>query len=251
MRALAALVAVLSLLAGPGAPTSSAAARMNGATLSAASSARALDLKALKPPVVWKPIPFGDRRKRQMGGYSLRHYGERTWKLTDPKVIVEHYTAGTSFTGAWNTFASNTKHNGEYPGTCAHYIIDTDGTIYQLVPLTTRCRHAVGMNWTSVGIEHVGTSDRMVLDNRPQMRASLRLTTYLMARFGINVGNVIGHNETLQSPYHQELYASWRCLVHADFPHWAMKRYRTRLRNVATAKGVPAGKGPVWVDPGC
>ncbi len=101
-------------------------------------------------------------------------------------MIVEHYTDGTTWQGAWNWFASNTRHNGERPGTCSHYLIDTDGTIRQLVRLNVRCRHAVGMNHTAIGIEHVGTSDRMVLNNDRQMRASLRLTRWLMARFAIS-----------------------------------------------------------------
>ena len=38
------------------------------------------------------PIPYGAARKRQMAAYSLRHYGEDTYVLSHPKVIVEHYT---------------------------------------------------------------------------------------------------------------------------------------------------------------
>jgi beta-N-acetylhexosaminidase len=134
---------------------------------------------------------------------------------------------------------------------CAHFIVDRDGTIYQLVPLGIRCRHAIGMNWTAIGIEHVGTSDNMVLDDHAQMRSSLRLTLWLMHTYGINIGNVIGHAETLQSPYHHELYKSWRCWTHADFPHWAMHEYRQRLRNLASKRGIAVGAPPVWVDSGC
>ena len=57
-------------------------------------------------------------------------------------------------------------HLGELPGVCAHFVIDTDGTIYQLVNLRVRCRHAIGMNWTAIGIEHVGTSDGQMLSSR-------------------------------------------------------------------------------------
>jgi beta-N-acetylhexosaminidase len=207
--------------------------------------------RILRPAMVWKPIPFGPKRKHEMARYSKRHYGKRTWHLTDPKVIVEHYTDGTTFSSAWNAFAANSKHLGEYPGVCSHFIIDRDGTIYHLVDLGVRCRHAVGMNWTAIGIEHVGTSDRMVLRDHKQMRSSIRLTLWLMQRYGINIGNVIGHAETLQSRYHHELYPSWRCLVHADFPHWAMHKYRHRVRDLAHHRGIRVGKGPVWVDSGC
>jgi len=204
-----------------------------------------------KPPITWKAIPFGAKRKAEMAAYSKRHYGTRTWHLRHPKVIVEHYTDGTTFSGAWNTFAANSRHDGELPGTCAHFIVDRDGTIYQLVPLGVRCRHAIGMNWTAIGIEHVGTSDKMVLGDHAQMRSSLRLTLWLMHTYGITIGNVIGHNETLESPYHHELYPSWRCMTHADFPHWAMHQYRQRLRALATKRGIAVGSPPAWVDNGC
>jgi len=237
IRAVVVAVAVLSIVAGAaGAPPAQAVA-IDSATVI---------LGAPKPPIVWKRIPFGDRRKAEMAGYSKRHYGWRTWHLRDPKVIVQHYTDGTSFSSAWNTFAANSPHNGELPGTCAHFIVDRDGTIYQLVPLWIRCRHAVGMNYTAIGIEHVGTSDAMVLGDRAQMRSSLRLTLWLMTKFHINIGNVIGHRESLMSPYRLELYPSWRCLVHADFPHPAMRKYRHRLRDLAARRGVAVGKGPVW-----
>ena len=134
---------------------------------------------------------------------------------------------------------------------CAHFVIDTDGTIYQLVSLRIRCRHAIGMNWTAVGIEHVGTSDGQILSNPAMMRASLRLTLWLMDRFHIQVRNVIAHAETLMSPFHHERYPSWRCQTHADWSHSDMQRYRQRLRRLAHRAHVPSGPRPVWVDPGC
>src|SRR5689334_24963362 len=119
--------------------------------------------------------------------YAERHYGLRTWRLSHPHVIVEHYTAGTTFSSAWNTFALDAPdvELHELPGTCAHFVIDRDGTIYQLVPLTTMCRHTVGLNWTAIGIEHVGTSDAQILSNPKQLAASLRLTLWLMHRYEI------------------------------------------------------------------
>ena len=77
-----------------------------------------------------------------------------------PKVIVEHYTVSDTFASAYNTFAPDRADSElhELPGTCAHFVIDKDGTIYQLVPLSIRCRHTVGLNYTAIGIEHVGRS---------------------------------------------------------------------------------------------
>ena len=41
-------------------------------------------------------IPYGKARKKQMAGYAFRHYGVRTWKLADPKVVVLHYTVSNT-----------------------------------------------------------------------------------------------------------------------------------------------------------
>ena len=197
----------------------------------------------VKPPVVSKPIPFGAVRRAETARYAERHYGLDTWRLVHPHVIVEHYTASDSFSSAWNTFASDAPDPElhELPGTCAHFVIDRDGTIYQLVALTTMCRHTVGLNWTAIGIEHVGTSDAQILGNPRQLAASLRLTLWLMTRFGISLPNVIGHNESLTSAYHRELYAPWRCQTHGDWTHADMNTYRARLATLARAERVRVG----------
>jgi hypothetical protein len=83
------------------------------------------------------------------------------------------------------------------------------------------------------------------------MRSSLRLTAWLMARYGISIGNVIGHAESLRSRYHRERYRSWRCLTHADWLHRDMKVYRRRLRRIAVREAVPVGSGPDWVRSRC
>jgi beta-N-acetylhexosaminidase len=208
---------------------------------------------APRPAIVWKPIPFGAKRKSQTAAYSKRHYGAARWKLTRPRVIVEHYTGSNSFQSAFNTFASNApdRELHELPGVCAHFVIDRDGTIYQLVSTAIRCRHTVGLNYTAIGIEHVGTSDAQILANRRQLAASLALTVWLMDRHGISVGNVIGHNENRESPYHNELYASWRCQTHGDWTHEDMEVYRAKLKRQAKRHDVPIGPAPRWVESGC
>jgi beta-N-acetylhexosaminidase len=190
-----------------------------------------------KPHIVWKPIPYGPQRRAEMAAYSKRHYGIDSWRLR-PKVIVEHYTGGESFSAAWNAFASNQPDPelGELPGTCAHFIVDKNGTIYQLVKLTVMCRHTVGLNYVAIGIEHVGTSDAEILHNKAQIRASLALTAWLAYRFHIKIRNVIGHNESLSSPYHRERYKPWAHQTHADWKHADMDVYRHRLRRLLDAR---------------
>jgi beta-N-acetylhexosaminidase len=187
---------------------------------------------APRPHIIERPIPFGAQRRREMAAYSARHYGRRTARLRHPHVIVEHYTANDSFQATWNTFAADVPDPElhELPGTCAHFVIGAHGRIYQLVSLRWRCRHTVGLNWTAIGIEHVGTSDADVLDRPRVLRASLRLTRWLRCRYGIPVRDVIGHAESLSSPYHHERVASLRRQTHADMSHAAMVRYRRDLR---------------------
>jgi len=191
---------------------------------------------APKPHIVWKPIPYGPERKAEMAAYAGKHYGIHSW-LLHPKVIVEHYTGSDSFSSAWNAFAANTPDGelGGLPGDCAHFIVDRDGTIYQLVRLSVMCRHTVGLNYVAIGIEHVGTSDAEILRDHAQLRSSLELTAWLAGRFRIRIRNVIGHNESLSSPYHKELYEPWAHQTHADWRHADMEVYRAKLRALLRA----------------
>jgi beta-N-acetylhexosaminidase len=170
-------------------------------------------------------------RKREMAGYSLRHYGEDTYMLTAPKVIVEHYTETGTAQEAFNTFAPDVPDSEfhELPNTCAHFLIEPGGRIDQLVALGLRCRHTVGLNWTAIGIEHVGLSDREILERPAQMAASLALTRWLRCRYRIAIGHVIGHNESLSSPYHRERVPAFKHQTHSDWNHADMERYRALL----------------------
>lgn len=195
---------------------------------------RAVATGPAPPPVVRDPVPFGLHRKAEMAAYVRHHYGsfmKPTWRLVRPRVIVIHYT-DASYGSTYNTFATDVPDSElhELPTTCAHFVIGSDGTIHQLVSLGTMCRHTVGLNWTAIGIEHVGYSDGQVLGDRRQITASLRLVRWLRCRFRMEVRNVIGHNESLSSPYHHEDVASLLTQTHSDFNHADMQVYRRRLR---------------------
>ncbi|HEV7562906.1 MAG TPA: peptidoglycan recognition family protein [Solirubrobacterales bacterium] len=215
--AVAALVVVLLV------PTPIGAANASEATASVA-----------RPAIVRWPIPFGPKRKREMAAYSERHYGTYQWRLRQPKVIVEHVAVTGSVAGVYNTFAPDVPdvELHELPNVCSHYVIGSSGRIFQLVNLRTRCRHTVGLNWTAIGIEHAGYADSDVLGNPRQLQASLRLTQYLRCHFGIPVHDVIGHAESLSSPYHHELVPSLRTQTHGDWVHSSMRVYRRALRRL-------------------
>ena len=185
-----------------------------------------------RPAIHQDPIPFDSGRTAEMAAYARRHYGLDTYKLTEPHVIVIHYTETPDFSSTWNTFAPDhaDPELHELPNTCAHFVIDQAGQIHQLVPLEIMCRHTVGLNWTAIGIEHVGYSDQEVLGNRRQMAASLALVRWLRCKYNIAVSNVIGHNESLSSPFHHENVPSLRTQTHEDFKRADMVVYRQRLQ---------------------
>src|SRR3954464_13734191 len=201
---------------------------------------------SLRPPIVQRPIPYGAARRREMAAYAQRHYGLHTFGLRDPHVIVEHVTVTSSIAATYDTFAPDRPdvELHELPGVCSHFVVGRDGTIVQFVALSIMCRHTVGLNWTAFGIEHVGFRDSDVMGNPRQLRASLALTRWLRCRFGIRVRDVIGHNESLSSPYHHERVARprrqpqqnrarvprGRRQTHRDMARAARRVYRGRLR---------------------
>jgi beta-N-acetylhexosaminidase len=188
---------------------------------------------APRPAIVQDAIPFASSRVAEMRRYATRHYGVRRARLIAPKVIVEHMTANRSYRATFNTFAADVPDPElhELPGVCAHFVIDASGVVHQLVPLKWMCRHTVGLNYTAIGIEHVGLDGREVLSHPRVLRASLALTRWLQGRFGIATRDVIGHNESLSSPYHRERVGRLRRQTHADWPRALMRRYRAALRD--------------------
>jgi N-acetylmuramoyl-L-alanine amidase len=193
------------------------------------------------PPIVRQYIPFGARRKREMAAYARRHYGIDSYRLTAPKVIVEHIAVAGSTASVRATFAPDRPDPElhELPGTCSHYVVGATGTVVALVPLSLMCRHTVGLNYTAVGIEHVGFRDGDVLGRPRELAASLALTQWLRCRFRISVANVIGHNESLTSPYHRERVARLRTQTHGDWVHASMVRYRAKLRRLGPCPPSP------------
>lgn len=189
---------------------------------------------AAKPAIQKRLIPYPKKRKREMAAYSKRHYGQYKWALADPKLIVIHYAVAGSIGAIYNTFAPD-RPDVEFhqlPGVCSHYAVGGGGGIAKFVPPSIRCRHVVGLNHVAIGIEHVGFSDGDILNRPSQLNASLQLTQWLRCRFGIPVEGVIGHNESLSSPYYKELDPRFKGQTHGDFNKASMDIYRGDLRKL-------------------
>lgn len=232
-----ALACALAALLGPGPAVAEDGARASSAGFP-------------KPDVKWDPIPYGHDRKKQMAKYSKRHYGERAWRLKDPKAIVLHYTASSSYESAWNTFASNAPNLGEKPGVCAQFVVDKDGSIHQLTRLYVRCRHTIGLNHVAFGIEMVqedlgGASEEAILGRRKQARAAARLVAWLKQRYGIAMKDVIGHAMANDSRLFEDRQG-WRN-DHGDWPKGDVRDFRRKVAKVLRAH---RGDAPDRAAPG-
>ena len=73
----------------------------------------------------------------------------------------------------------------------AHYVVDKNGDIYQMVRDDCSAWHAKAANFKSIGIEHVGTAADRLTD--AQSMASAELVRWLAAEYGIPAANVVGH----------------------------------------------------------
>jgi N-acetyl-anhydromuramyl-L-alanine amidase AmpD len=191
---------------------------------------------ARKPPIAEDHISYGAHRKAQMAAYSNRHYGEREYRLTDPKVIVLHFTATDSYSAVWSTFDSNSPDLGETPGVCSQYVIEQDGTIDELVPPRIRCRHTIGLNHVAIGIEMVQSTgsgahwaDQQILGRRHQIGAALRLVRWLQARYDIPTDEVIGHSMANDDSHFKDL-EGWTN-DHSDWLKRDVKEFRHRLKH--------------------
>lgn len=215
----------------PTAATSTPAAVSTPATTTGAAAA---------PLVVDDLIPYTAARRAQAAAYSQRHYGVRSAAL-DPKVIVLHFTETDSYQAVWNAFAANTPAPGpagtspEPPGTCAHFVIEQDGTIHRLVPVTLQCRHTIGLNRWAIGIEmvqatHGNTShwaDQQILNRPAQIQAALNLVRSLQREHNIPTASVIGHATANDNPLFTDL-AGWRN-DHIDWQAQDVDEFRRRL----------------------
>lgn len=183
--------------------------------------------------IVQAPIPFSDNRKQEMAAYSLRHYGSASWRLS-PSMIVLHFTAGGTAASTRNVFAVDTPNAGELPGTCAHFVVDKDGTVYALVPTSIRCRHTIGLNDKAIGIEMVqeagGSSswaDQQILNRPAQVDAALALVRQLQSQYGITTGNVVGHATANTTPQFHDLTGARN--DHTDWQAADVATFRSRL----------------------
>src|SRR3569832_1974771 len=153
--------------------------------------------------IVDAPIAWSAEREQLTLTYRREHSDPAAKDLAiTPRVIVLHYTDGTSAKATRAYFAQPrieaarkelARHGAV--NVSAHFLVDRDGTIYRLQPETRYARHCIGLNHVAIGIENVGDGDAHQLTDA-QVEADAALVRDLAARFAIT--HLLGHYEVMK-----------------------------------------------------
>ena len=150
--------------------------------------------------IVEHPITFNEERKILTLEYLQNRYGlEQELPKIDPKMIVLHWTVIPTFEKSFEAFDPVTLPNWRPDiknvsglNVSSQFMVDRDGTIYQLLPETTMARHVIGLNHCAIGVENVGGTEDLPL-TRAQLKSNIWLVNYLKDKYDIDY--LIGHYE--------------------------------------------------------
>lgn len=149
-----------------------------------------------EPNIVEMPLPFSDYRDELTRQYTMNHYGFSTSTI-DPRAVVVHWTAGSTWESAYNIFYDDLLWDGEV-NVSSQFIVDRDGTIYRLMPETKLARHAIGYNWCAIGIENVGGVNGVEDLTAEQLQANIELIRYLHEKYP-TIEYVFGHYQQVEA----------------------------------------------------
>ncbi|NAY90963.1 N-acetylmuramoyl-L-alanine amidase [Muricauda sp. JGD-17] len=162
---------------------------------------------ASKKEIVQIPILFNEERVELTKEYLSQRYNlEQDSPEITPSMIVLHWTAIPSLKKSFEAFNRPTLPNWRPDiesvsglNVSAHFLVDQDGTIYQLMPETVMARHTIGLNHCAIGIENVGGTKELPLTKK-QLKANIYLVKQLASKYPIEY--VIGHQEYTQFEGH-------------------------------------------------
>jgi len=195
------------------------------------------------------PIEFGETRVELTKKYIKSHYNLDVQDIKIvPKIILIHHTAIDDFNDSLSRFTSQTLpsdrpdiNNGGAVNVSAHFMVERDGTVHQLMPLDYMARHVIGLNYSSIGIENVGGQNSKDNLTKEQLKANIELVAELKKRFP-TIEYVVGHYEYRcfeESEFWLEVDKKYR--THKDDPS---VRFMSELRaNLSGFKGAPCTQG--------
>ncbi len=151
-------------------------------------------------PIIDRPITFNDQRKELSLRYLEQHYGlKKDTPTIVPKIIVLHWTVIPTLEESIKTFDPPTLENSRPDLNAAgnlnvssQFMVDRDGTIYQLLPETIMARHVIGLNHCAIGVENIGGTEDLPL-TKAQLKSNIWLVKHLAKKYDIEY--LIGHYE--------------------------------------------------------
>ncbi len=189
------------------------------------------------------PIVFGVKRVDLTKEYMRSHYGIETKSAKIvPKIIVLHHTARDDFDASFACLVEEELKNSDRPdiknggalNVSAHFLVERDGTIHQLMPLDMMARHVIGLNHNSIGIENVGSGDNLT---PKQVEANIAIIRELQKKFP-TIEYLIGHYEYRcfeKTPLWLEKNSGYRTQKDDPSPRF-MREVR---REIKALKGAP------------
>lgn len=195
-----------------------------------------------KNSIIQKPIKFTKKRVNLTKEYIKHHYTLDVSNIRiDPKMIVLHWTAVMGLNDSFSRFKHETLFSdrkdiakGGNLNVSSHFLIDRNGTIYQLMPENHMARHVIGLNHSSIGIENVGGEANKKEDLTPaQLRSNIALVKYLKHKYP-SIEYLIGHYEYTRfenSPLWLEKDDSYRT-IKADPGEKFMKAVRQNVKDL-------------------
>ncbi len=163
-----------------------------------------LQTSAFSFSIIQKPIIFDDTRKKLTLEYIKAHYGIDTDSIViKPTMIVLHWTELATLKESFDEFypthlgsnRADIASSGEL-NTSVPYLVDRDGTIYQLMPDNWMARHVIGLNYSSIGIENVGGVNSIDDLTEAQAESDAYLVRMLQKKYP-DIKYLIGHYEYL------------------------------------------------------
>ena len=190
------------------------------------------------PQALQRPL-FNAERLQLSSDYSLHHYGVATAVLNNPQMIVVHFTMIPTLQKTLDFFRpAQIDHQirrdiagGGEVNVSAHYLVDRDGTLYQLAAEDILCRHIIGFNHSAIGIENVAVDAD---DLTPaQLETNAALISRIVQRQPV-IRYLLGHHEYRDRTLpHYQLYreddASYRFTNKVDPGPLFMTRLRALL----------------------
>jgi len=156
-----------------------------------------------KAQIIRKAIKFSKTRRALTKKYIKEHYGLDVKNIRiKPKIIVLHWTAVENFEKSFQRLYPEKLFSDRKDiaaasllNVSAHFLVDREGRIYQLMPDNIMARHVIGLNYSSIGVENVGGEGNKKEDLTPaQIQANIKLVRYLKAKYP-DIQYLIGHYE--------------------------------------------------------